>query len=234
MKKTLLLTALLGLCCLANAQNPPVGIQNLAWWDAEYPTITWGSGIRTSDIKTVQYILQLTGVQPASTPQYYEWQWSDSNLPYGSRLDAVDGQSANGMRAATALAMLAERGDHQISYTRTDGVKRTANLMATELPIWMQAFGFNPMYGTWNSKKREIPSNIVIRTDDDVNWHKFKTYDYLILSDDVLADRELMEIIGGNFRRMGMTRNEVNPDILITLTKDANKSVEYTYVPEQV
>ena len=234
MKKRTLLVALLGLCCLASAQNPPVGIENFGWWDSEYPTITWGRGIRTSDIKAVQYILQLTGVQPAGSPQYYEWQWSDANLPYGSRLESVDGQSAQGMRAATARAMLAERGDHQVGYTRTDGVKRIANLTAAELPIWMQAVGFNPMYCSWNSKRREIPDNIVIRTDKDVNWHNFKTYDYLILSEDVLADRELMEIIGDNFRRMGMTRDEVNPDILITLTKDANKSVEYTYVPEQV
>lgn len=234
MKKKTLLSILLSISAWTMAQNPPIGIENLLWWDTDYPTITWGSGIRTGDIKTVQYILSLIGEQPSGTPQYYEWQWSDINIPYGSQLESIDKQSAQGLRASTIYSILSERGDHQIVYNRTDGYKLTANLTASELPIWMQTYGFNPMYCTWTGQNREIPSNIVIRTDKDVNWHKFKTYDYLILSEDVLADRELMEIVGNNFKRMGMTRDEMNPDILITLTKDANKSVEYTYVPEQV
>ena len=69
MKKKTLLSILLSISAWTMAQNPPIGIENLLWWDTDYPTITWGSGIRTGDIKTVQYILSLIGEQPSYSYQ---------------------------------------------------------------------------------------------------------------------------------------------------------------------
>ena len=51
-------------------------------------------------------------------------------------------------------------------------------------------------------------------------------------ADDVLADKELFETICKTLDENGLHRDQDNPDVVFTLIKDANQSIDYTYVPE--
>ena len=68
--------------------------------------------------------------------------------------------------------------------------------------------------------------------DEEVDWTKFKTYDYVITSNDVLLERDLLEKIASKFARVGLKRDQENPDIVFSIVKDANQSIDYTYVPK--
>ena len=100
-------------------------------------------------------------------------------------------------------------------------------------PVWMQAQGFHPLTCKWEPISNSTPSErFKIRQDNSKDWSKFKTFDWYISTNDVLADKELLEKIDRNFRNAGMKRDEINPDIVFTLSKDANQSIDYTYVPK--
>ena len=214
------------------AQNLPLTVENIAWWDPDYPTVTWSGAVRVDGDgqKAVDYI---AGLLPNAKPadKSYKWNISDSFILLGSRLVSVDGRDMRGASVNRVNEILSEPGNHKLRLSHaTEGDYEA--VINTELPMWMQAYGFHPLTCTWEKNSLTPPENIVIRMDRDVKWRNFKTYDLLILSDDVLADKELLEKIGDQMGSLGLRRNTENPDILITITKDANKSVEYTYVPE--
>ena len=223
---------LLAVTGTVSAQNVPLTVENIAWWDPDYPTVTWSGAIRVDGDgqKAVDYIARLLpDAKPAD--KSYKWNISDSFILLGSRLLSVDGRDMRGVSVNRVNEILSQPGNHTLRLSHaTDGDYEA--VINTELPMWMQAYGFHPLTCTWEKKTQTPPENIVIRMDKDVKWRNFKTYDLLILSDDVLADKELLEKIGDQMGSLGLRRNTENPDILITITKDANKSVEYTYVPE--
>ena len=67
--------------------------------------------------------------------------------------------------------------------------------------------------------------------DKDVDWSKYKTYDLALRGTDPLTDKELFEIISNNLSNGNMKRDTDNPDIIITISKKANESISYAYVP---
>ncbi|MBO4282175.1 MAG: hypothetical protein J5873_03160 [Bacteroidales bacterium] len=232
MKKIQILCSLMLLCAgLCRAQHAPLEIAWLSWWDAQYPTVTWGGNIAvsTDSKKAVDYVASLLDA-PTAADRKYDWRLSEQSIPVGSRLVAIDGQPVLGLRLSQMEEKLRSANEVRVLLPLSD--KESVVRIGGELPMWMQAYGFHPLSCVWKKTRQTPPANMVIRMDKEVPWGTFKTYDFMILSADVLADKELLEKIGRAYARMGFRRDTENPDVLITITKDANKSVEYTYVPE--
>ena len=229
-----LLIAVFGMTApIFSQENKLAWFDFIGWWDNEYLTATWGGTIKAhgqDSQKAVDYIVSLVDNATNADRSYYH-HLTDPYILFGSRLLEIDGQDAKGMTEKQAYNILAEKRGHTFRLEDpTDGVYEAS--INESLPVWMQAYGFQPLTCNWKTESQELPDNYVIRIDKEAPWRTFKTYDFLILSDDVLADKELLEKIGRVYGQMGFTRDEMNPDILISVTKDANKSIEYTYVPE--
>ncbi len=232
MKKILLLFGAILLSVTLNAENELARFNSIPWWDNGYLTVTWSGTIRVSEEsrKTVDYINGLVS-NPTNVDKSYFYGLTDKSMLFGSRLLEVDGKEAKGMTENQIKSILAEKHGHNFLLdhpTQGDYIVQTD----AKLPIWMQAYGFHPLTCVWEKGSRKLPENYAVRVDKEVPWRTFKTYDFLILSDDVLTDKELLEKIARKYEVMGFTRDEINPDILISVTKDANKSIDYTYVPE--
>ncbi len=217
---------------MCRAQHVPLEVAWIPWWDTQCPTVTWGGNIYVSSDskKTVDYIAGLLD-NPTTADRQYFWRLSENTVPVGASIVAVDGRPVQGMNTQQVREMLQSARELRIKMPLA--ASESVMYLGQDLPMWMQAYGFHPMYCSWTRTKTTPPANMVIRMDKEVSWRAFKTYDFLILSADVLADKELLEKIGRTYNNMGFHRDTENPDLLITISKDANKSVEYTYVPEQ-
>ncbi|MBE6311611.1 MAG: hypothetical protein E7076_00430 [Bacteroidales bacterium] len=214
-----------------SAQNALINVERIGWYDAEYPIITWG-GVIGGSIDVVKYINNLVD-DNAGENKSTTFKATDETAYFGSRVERIDGIDAKGMNSAKFNSLMAEPRSHTLLLNHPAKGRFEVHTEC-DIPIWMQAYGFHPLYAKWTTETTKVPENIKIRMDENAPWRTFRTYDFLILSDDVLTDKELLEKIGRKYNAMGLTRDPQNPDLLITISKDADKSVEYTYVPETV
>lgn len=232
-KLLLLLTAVLTVVTpVLSQENKLAQFNSIPWWDKDYLTLTWSGTIcATNDSrKAVDYINSLVS-NPTDIDKSYYFHLTDRSMLFGSRLVEIDGQEAKGMTEKQVSTILASHHGHTfLLHHPTEGF----GIFSTNatVPVWMQAYGFHPLTCKWQKKETQLPNNYVVRSEKDAPWRSFKTYDFMILSDDVLAEKELLGKIGDKFEDMGFKRDEEHPDIIITVSKDANKSIDYTYVPE--
>ncbi len=221
----------------AAGNTPVIGAQRIRWWDADYLTITWGGSItpywgdKTSrDARS--YIISLLD-DPSTTDNVLFWTPWDSAIYLGSRVLAVDGQNARGWSEDRFNDALASPGRHTLTLDHVGTGVYEATLGYSTIPAWMTAGGFNPFSCKWTTKPYNTMSDrFKVRMDKEVAWRTFKTYDYYFSSDDVLADKELFETIQKKLEDNGLKRDTENPDVVFTIIKDANQSIDYTYVPE--
>lgn len=79
---------------------------------------------------------------------------------------------------------------------------------------------------------REYPEEIRTFVSPNVDFVSYKSYDYIITGDDPLLDETIMqEFISSSSILSNMTRDEENPDIVFTIAKNAEESLNSTYVP---
>ena len=238
MKKLALLCLCLTAALSAAAVNPPVGVERVRWWDPEYLTVTWGGDITPDwrdnySRKCREYIVSLLE-SPSSMDQKLFYKPGDSPIYIGSRVIAVDGTDAKGWNADRFYSAIESPFKHILTLEHP-GKGQYEVVLGNDLPAWMTAAGFHPRTCAWGrTQYNTLPDGYRIRIDKDVNWRAFKTYDYYFSSDDVLADKELFETICRKLEENGLKRDEENPDVVFTIVKDANKSVEYNYVPETI
>ena len=240
MKKFLLITLLLLGSALAFARpgSPMMGVERVRWWDAEYLTVTWGGAItpywQDSSRNAREYIVSLLD-SPTKADQSLFYDPADEDIYTGSRVLAVDGMDAKGWSPDRFYSAIDGTYRHTLKQEHP-GVGVYEVTLGRDLPAWMTAAGFHPGNCIWkNSSYNQLPDGYKIRMDKDVNWRGYKTYDYYFSSDDVLADKELFETICKELEvHGGLKRNEENPDIVFTIVKDANQSIDYTYVPETI
>lgn len=64
--------------------------------------------------------------------------------------------------------------------------------------------------------------------DSDFDWFYARTYDFAISGNDPLMDKTLLEEFA---KRLNMSRDTENPDILLTVAKNADESIQTTYIP---
>ena len=92
------------------------------------------------------------------------------------------------------------------------------------------SFGRSVTSNFANLKENEKKFGATINqlTDPDFDWFYVKTYDFLITGNDPLNDKKILEnlYLPGHWKR-----DTENPDILITIAKNADESISSTYVP---
>lgn len=238
MKRLVLLLLALIPTLRAVAGNPPIEVSRVYWWDKDYLSITWGGDItpdwRDNNSRACrEYIISLLD-NPSQIDKKLFWTPGDEPIYVGSRVVAVDGVDAKGWKSDRFYSAIESPFKHILTLEHP-GKGQYEVVLGKNLPAWMTAAGFHPMTSSWRyTKYNQLPDGYRIRIDKDVAWRTFKTYDYYFSSDDVLADKELFETICKELNANGLKRDEENPDIVFTIVKDANKSVEYNYVPETV
>ena len=222
----------------AAGKTPGIGDERIRWWDADYLTITWGGGItpywgdKTSSRDARSYILSILD-NPSRNDNKQFWSPWDSDIYLGSRVLAVDGRSAYGWSSDRLYDALAAPGRHTLTLEHVGVGTYEATLGYSEMPAWITAVGFDPFSCKWTrTPYNKMSDRYKIRMDKDVAWRTFKTYDYYFSSDDVLADKELFDTITKMLEKHGLHRDQDNPDVVFTIVKDANQSIDYTYVPE--
>ena len=238
MKKSLILALMLLLPALAFARGnePVMGVSRIRWWDADYLTVTWGGDLTPSWLDknsrdARKYIISILD-RPTKADEKLFWRPTVEPVYVGSRVLEVDGRDARGWYPDRFYEAIESPYRHVIKLEHpTEGVYEVN--FGNDFPAWMTAAGFHPAHAKWTSKPYNTMSDrYKIRMDKDADWRSFKTYDYYFSSDDVLADKELFATICQKLEKNGLKRDENDPDVVFTIVKDANQSVEYNYVPE--
>lgn len=69
--------------------------------------------------------------------------------------------------------------------------------------------------------------------DWDIDWGKIKTYDFVLIGNDPLTDKKILEQFAKSLEPY-MIRDTVSPDVYITIAKNSENSVSYSYVPPKI
>lgn len=239
-KRLLLSVALLSLASgIADAAGShALRVGRHFWWDRDYLTVEWDGTITTptSDDKARKAVDYIVSLVQDSTPgdRDYFFRPTDGHAYVGSRVLEIDGIDVKGWPADRFYEILDRPHTHIIKLNHA-ALGDYEVTVGGNLPIWMVAAGFHPLRAKWTYNGSSKPGdNYKIRSDKDVDWRSFKTYDYYVSSDDVLADKEILDIVARKLRMAGLKWDQENPDIVFTITKDASQSIEYNYVPETV
>lgn len=220
------------------AQNLPGGFQHVievgrySDWNNGYLTITDNS-----------FIVILDGDNTTHYPITYDGADNGGRAPeLGAMILEVDGVSAAGWnkedfyravdgRHDTITLKLRSRNNGQ-TYEYVTGI-----VPRYELPDKLKQFGIYASYNDFNKnnskaaqRKTRLTKDVSFeeRHDKDFDFSECHTYDYLITSNDPLLDKELIDI---SMSFSGMTRDENNPDLLITISRNVNETINATYIP---
>lgn len=171
-----------------------------------------------------------------------------ANIRMFDVITEIDGQSTRGMSYSQFYELLAdgadivflrkEEGYHRQYSSRIDLCQHPDFLTTRGVyDILEQANNSNGLV-TYNLHRQErnlIESNkqngLTILKDDSFDWFNALTYDFIIVGNDPLTDKELLSIYEKTFLT-DLRRDSDNPDILITIAKSSDESVMSTYVPE--
>ncbi len=151
----------------------------------------------------------------------------------------VDGISAEGWSKEQFYNIVNNRNDTITLKIRSKSNKNGKNGIyefetkihpRNELPDKLKVFGnqFADIMGeTASESRKDIKFVYEERHDEDYDFFPCLYYDYLITSDDPLLDKEILKQVGWG----RLERNEENPDLLITIARNANESISTTYIP---
>jgi len=164
----------------------------------------------------------------------YKEDWK-KHLENGDLILEVDGISAEGWSKEQFYSIVDGRDDIITLKIRS---KRDGEITdfetkiqpLKELPDGMKAFGdiFATIVGeTATQRRKNIKFTYEERHDEDFDFFPCLFYDYLITSDDPLLDKEILKKVW----LPNLERNEEKPDLLITIARDANESINTTYIP---
>lgn len=223
-------------------RNHLMTVMRTTWWSSDYLTVTWNGSVGCSSKETRDYVRKLL-VEPDAADQDDFFRPTKPLITIGSVVKAVDGVDARGWQADQFYAVIDRPGAHRIAlWHPMTGAEYEVVFDAT-MPAWMTAQGFHPLTCVWRNvnnvppvlsgyKSSDDNSSTRVRVDKDIDWTKFKTFDYIVQSADVLAEKELLDKIALNFQEAGMKWSPDSPDIVFSIVKDANQSIDYTYVPK--
>jgi len=76
-----------------------------------------------------------------------------------------------------------------------------------------------------------LPAGIRVQAVDSIKFNKICTYDIMITGNDPLTDQKILETFCNSGYFGELTRDEENPDIIVTVSKNANETFSSTYVP---
>ena len=160
-------------------------------------------------------------------------------LSNGDLILEVDGISAAGWSKEQFYSTVNNRNDTiTLKIRSTSSKNENAGIYEfetkihprNELPEKLKVFGNQFAYilgETASERRKDIKFTYEERHDEDFDFFPCLYYDYLITSDDPLLDKEILKQVGWG----RLERNEENPDLLITIARNANESISTTYIP---
>ena len=160
----------------------------------------------------------------------------------------IDGESTRNMTTSRFYELLAD-GANIVLLRKEGGLinQYNATINLCQHPDFLTSRGVYDIHAqadksnnlvSWHvqsQEKEEIKINkkngLTILKDNSFDWFKALTYDFIVVGNDPLTDKELLSYYEKTFLT-DMYRDTDNPDILISIAKSSEESVMSTYVPE--
>lgn len=248
---TLLLLVFLSIssCKISAQSHHPFEVKRLSYWAPEYLTWTCGYYYKAmpaqdgGDITPQLKILKEKGFKET------DYLWIDaeksSNIPkIGCIITEIDGQTTKGMSESKFFNIVCNANSHTLKYTYGNQ-NNTAQIVLKDAPEWLETLDISVFkghcweYTTLASERKDnangnkdISFDVIF--DTDIDWNKYNTYDFAIRGNDPLNDKILLKAIAENFSDFfdgALTRDENNPDLIFTIAKSSDQSINTTYVP---
>lgn len=229
-------------------------MKRLSYWGSEYLTLTCGYGYNvespseSGDIAPQMKILSSKGLKESGHI------WIDdeksTNIPLiGSIITEINGHSTKGMTESQFYDIVSSANVHTLKYidkySDNASATYTAHIVLCDTPEWLNALditlfkGYNWKSQSIESERKDIADehkdiSFDVIFDTDIDWSKYHTYDFAIRGNDPLNDKLLLKTVCDNFKDCSggwLTRDENNPDLLFTITKSSDQSINTTYVP---
>lgn len=227
----------------AAERNHLLTVTRTTWWAPDYLVVIWNGSIGCTSKDTRDYVRKLL-VEPDAADQDDFFRPTQPLITIGSVVKAVDGVDAKRWSVDQFYAVIDRPGTHRLTLWHPLAENEYEVVFNGTMPAWMTAQGFHPLTCVWKNvhrpggpvlagyKSSDAASTTNVRVDNNVDWTKFKTFDYIVQTNDVLAEKELLNKIAENFMKVGMRWVPDNPDIVFSIVKDASQSIDYTYVPK--
>mgnify|MGYP004528976513 CR=1 FL=1 len=241
----LLVTLFLMTATISAQQQHPFEVQRLSDWAPDYLTWTCSYYYQatpwTKEDDISRQLLQLKDLKKED----YIWidQEKSTNLPrLGCIVRAIDGLSTKDMSLEQFYAVVAKSNTHKLTYVDPREKKgqdvNQCTLVLRDTPFWMEQLGFKPFStGSLDTRpqrrKVNLHGNLDVVCDNEVDWSRYRTYDFALRGNDPLNDKKLLQIIAKNFD-YNMSRDIENPDVLFTIATNTDQSISTTYVPPVV
>lgn len=217
-------------------------LKHLSWWNPEYPTVvdagvvSMRSGEEDNKFgypseSQIESIKKIPGMEDftivANSWETYLF----------STLKAVDDIDYKLLSEEQKSQILNNLDGHTFLWEMPNGRTRTTNGIPFNKYDFIQTLNID--FKNSNDKpelieqyyQKDYEYNVLV--DWDVDWSKIRTYDFILRGSDPLTDKKILEEFV-NSLVPSLTRDTSSPDVFITIAKDSESSVSYSYVPPKV
>lgn len=268
--KHFLATLLVLICTSISVATPPIIVERLPQWGAEYFTIVNTQAfdiLKYGDTELINAHIPEANMEyfvPASQTylncqvygsrsmesliQFPDLYYHYVGLQLGDVIIEIDGESTRNMSYERFYELLSDNANIVYLRKETGELKQyNATIECCNHPEYLTQRGIydlvaqsqdaNRLVTKTNGarEKTEIDNKkkwgLTILKDDTYDWFTANTYDFIIIGEDPLTDKELL----GHYEKMFLTnlrRDKDNPDILISIAKNSSERVSSTYVPQ--
>lgn len=215
-------------------------VADLPWWNPGYLTVVdCGTIVMLKDADADKYKSMDRNIIETVRNNFDGFSDFDGMvLPFNVglmwTLVSVDNKDAKGLSPSDFYGIIDDPKQHTFLFEKPTGEKTALNQILRYVPAFVKALEIDyseEPYREFNLgeiNKNAFGINVLV--DWSVDWSKYKTYDFAITSNDPLTDKEILNSFAANLEGY-MKRDESNPDVLITIARDAKSSISYSYVP---
>ncbi len=239
----------------------PFLVKRLNFWAPDYLTVTCNFLYVIDNYPSIEHKKDMLNAMRLGMEVFRDFKeedyiWIDKEksgeIPLiGSSIIEINGKSTKGMSENEFYTELAKNNTHNLKFLQYKFVKNTKTITSTivlkDTPSWLKELSLDKFYQDFAKNKRQIIfdnekernertfNSMRLLWDQDFDWSQVRTYDFVITGNDPLTDKELLkgveEVLDGtNYLR----RDRNNPQILITIAKEAKQSIQTSYVPPVV
>lgn len=227
---------------------PPIEVKRFSNWAPEYLTVTNTYDIEVKAPKE-PYWGEIDGViaREGFEKLLAGCPWIDcgeQKILLGSVITQIDAHSTKGMSEGAFSALLQQDGKHTLKLSHPAHADREVTVECLNPEKKQELFdrynidprlrgvkGYSDQ-DLVNQKLKKLSAEgtyIDLLDDENFDWSAVSTYDFVIRGNDPLADAQIMAAFIAQFPFM--TRDTQNPDLLVTISKNAEESISSTYVP---
>lgn len=190
----------------------PFATRIIDYWMDGYPIVVNGKGWRYFGSPQISTSLD-------SIPENYKWI---------DLYDAIIEVNGHDVRGYQDLSQFFNESPHVTIKIRRwpkmeENVAEFDNLMFNK----EHSTGDDLMFPMISSRD----NNLSVVRKSDLDFTKYRTYDLLITGNDPLADEKIIETMMKKYPLNLMVRDEESPDVIFTVSKNADQSISATYVP---